>query len=764
MHHITFHSSTGNAKFQNLINRVKTTLLNIEIEDCCIHIHFLKKHSEKLITELKSLIPSHLLNDIIVKQSKNNDNFEMKIREKHSKKFDRQIEKLNLTENKNNHENQKRRDWFKNLTEYQIPDNVIDIVSLGPKFSPPHEINRNIITDYIKNIENFINTHNVNEKLANIVRNDLIDNINNNTRKTKHINVKDRMFAQKLNETKYFLKNHKDLIFTQADKGNTTVAISKKDYVKKIQSSLADENTYTKVDDNPLKTLRESTYNILSRWNHNHYLNYTYKNTKLTQTDTQLPVFYGLPKIHKEGIPLRPIISTINSPTYFLAKHLYNELSKCIKPPNSRVKNNFEIAEKLKDINIPPNFSLISLDVKSLFTNIDKNLLKEGLDKRFSQIHNKSKIPFDEIQEATEFLMNNTYFKFNETYYKQTFGAPMGSPTSGLFADIVMDDLETSCLNKLSFTPLFFYRYVDDIMTCIPTIKINEIISVFNSYNERLQFTYELENNNSINFLDLKFIKQTDGNLKIDWYTKPTFSGRFLNYNSKHPFSQKIAMVYNLTDRAVKLTDKSFHEKNLKTAEYYLKNNDYPLSFIKKYTNKRLQFLKHNKNSHRQNDSLRRRKKYIVLPYVKNLYEKVSLSLKRFYINTIPTVKNNMTHIVIKAKDKIKMNKNNNTVYCIKCKDCTATYIGQTKRDLECRVKEHIKKREGVIHDHTAQLNHNFDFEKYKILDKEKILSKRLISEMIHINLQINPINKREDTQKLSQCYKHLFEKIKFLK
>lgn len=41
-----------------------------------------------------------------------------------------------------------------------------------------------------------------------------------------------------------------------------------------------------------------------------------------------MPRIYGLPKIHKEGIPLRPIVNTIGSPTYDLAKYL----AKILKP------------------------------------------------------------------------------------------------------------------------------------------------------------------------------------------------------------------------------------------------------------------------------------------------------------------------------------------------------------------------------------------------------------------------------------------------
>ncbi|KAG8239164.1 hypothetical protein J437_LFUL018652, partial [Ladona fulva] len=38
------------------------------------------------------------------------------------------------------------------------------------------------------------------------------------------------------------------------------------------------------------------------------------------------PRLYGLPKVHKEGVPLRPIVSQIDAPTYQLAKFLANSL------------------------------------------------------------------------------------------------------------------------------------------------------------------------------------------------------------------------------------------------------------------------------------------------------------------------------------------------------------------------------------------------------------------------------------------------------
>ena len=167
-----------------------------------------------------------------------------------------------------------------------------------------------------------------------------------------------------------------------------------------------------------------------------------------------------MPKIHKVDIPFRPIISTVNSPIHFLAKILNNELKNFIKKPKSHINNSFELKEKLVDLTIPADCILVSLDVSYLFTNIPYELVINSLEKRFKDIHFNSKIPFQEILETTKFLFDNTFFIFDNTIYQQLFGTPMGSPIYPLFADIVMDDLETTCLKllkeKSDCIPLFY--------------------------------------------------------------------------------------------------------------------------------------------------------------------------------------------------------------------------------------------------------------------------------------------------------------------
>ena len=84
-----------------------------------------------------------------------------------------------------------------------------------------------------------------------------------------------------------------------------------------------------------------------------------------------------------------------------------------------------------------------------------------------------------------------------------------------------------------------------------------------NAYDERLQFTYETEIDYKISFLDVLVVKNINNEIKTDWYMKPTFSGHFLNYFSHHPRHQKIAIIYNLVDRAIELADKKHHSNNI---------------------------------------------------------------------------------------------------------------------------------------------------------------------------------------------------------
>ncbi|XP_018374026.1 PREDICTED: uncharacterized protein LOC108768186 [Trachymyrmex cornetzi] len=130
-----------------------------------------------------------------------------------------------------------------------------------------------------------------------------------------------------------------------------------------------------------------------------------------------------------------------------------------------------------------------------------------------------------------------------------------------ILADIVIQDLEEKMLEDCNFDIPIYYRYVDDIIMAIPGSKIKEIQEKFNAYHPRLQFTVEIEYKN-MNFLDTTII--IDNNqIKSDWYHKPLFLGRYLNYNSQHQLSQKKGTIIDNIDDFEQLLNVVGHSKDM---------------------------------------------------------------------------------------------------------------------------------------------------------------------------------------------------------
>ena len=323
-------------------------------------------------------------------------------------KLDKKLSKLVSQKPKENNYSCNKNNWVINLTKESIPQDVLDVVSLGCNFNlKPKFTTQNIFTT-VKNVEHSLCNKEFayNKEVRDIIVENIIKHNDNNSSFSKY----DIEFSKKVKTAKNFLKEHKNICFTCADKGNVTVCVNTDEYCEQMENIFSDTKTYKIINKNPLSSLQKNVHQFLSFLNDNEFLQKKYHNNSLTQTNTVLPKAYGLPKIHKEGITLRPIIFSINSPVHFLAKILNSNLSSVLKKPDSHIDNSFQLLDMISNINIPPNYMLLSLDVTSLFTNVPCQLVINSLDKRYSQINNHSKIPFVHIIELVKFLFDNTFF------------------------------------------------------------------------------------------------------------------------------------------------------------------------------------------------------------------------------------------------------------------------------------------------------------------------------------------------------------------
>lgn len=84
---------------------------------------------------------------------------------------------------------------------------------------------------------------------------------------------------------------------------------------------LNDENTYKKIKTDPTSKLQRQNNKLVDDWVKGNLISPNTAND-LKLKNAQPPKMYGLPKLHKPGIPLRPIVSCVQSPFYKLSKYL----------------------------------------------------------------------------------------------------------------------------------------------------------------------------------------------------------------------------------------------------------------------------------------------------------------------------------------------------------------------------------------------------------------------------------------------------------
>ena len=132
------------------------------------------------------------------------------------------------------------------------------------------------------------------------------------------------------------------------------------------------------------------------------------------------PKFYGLPKIHK-NIPLRPIVSSIGSVTYGVAK----EIARIIKPlmgtSEHHVNNTKEFADEIRKTKLEEGECITSYGVTALFTSIPVSSALEIIRNKLEQdadLPNRSIMTADNIIELLGFCLNNTYFLFQDVFYE----------------------------------------------------------------------------------------------------------------------------------------------------------------------------------------------------------------------------------------------------------------------------------------------------------------------------------------------------------
>ncbi|GFG33464.1 hypothetical protein Cfor_03532 [Coptotermes formosanus] len=171
-------------------------------------------------------------------------------------------------------------------------------------------------------------------------------------------------------------------------------------------------------------------------------------------------------KIHKPNISIRPVVNNINAPSYKVARFMAKSLKDYLNLPNTyNTINSHALAQDISKLTINEHCKLVTYDIKDLYVNIpiDETL---HITDFFLRINNNKATIRSQILGLMQTTLAQNYFKFNKEFYQAQKGIAMGSPLSGLVAELFLQYFELHIVkHSLETKSIIFYtRYVDDIL------------------------------------------------------------------------------------------------------------------------------------------------------------------------------------------------------------------------------------------------------------------------------------------------------------
>ena len=187
-----------------------------------------------------------------------------------------------------------------------------------------------------------------------------------------------------------------------------------------------------------------------------------------------------LRQIHKEGAPLRPVISAVG--TFNPSKYSANVLSPLVGESGFTLRNSRHFIEETKGLILNEDSTMVSFDVKALYMSLPVGRTIEIVKRRLSEddtLHERTQLTVEDIVHLLEICLNSTYFTFRERFFQFTDGVAMGSPVSSVVANLFMQDFQEDAIKETGdLKPQAWNRYVEDVFSILQEEQCREISSV----------------------------------------------------------------------------------------------------------------------------------------------------------------------------------------------------------------------------------------------------------------------------------------------
>ena len=552
------------------------------------------------------------------------------------------------------------------------------------------------------------------------------------------------------------LRHTKHIVIKPADKGSAVVILGRDQYIKEVNRQLSDTKYYKKLEAPIYLETIPIVHGIIDTLKKNKFI--TGKQKQYLKGDTQPRErrFYILPKVHKEPEkwtvpfeipPGRPIVSDCSSETYRTAEFVDYFLNPLSVKHSSYVKDTYHFIQIVKGLKLQSNCMLFSIDIDSLYTNIDTPAGLSAVRKIFEK-YPDVKRPDEEILKLLEINLTKNDFEFNGEYYLQIKGTAMGKKFAPAYANIFMANWEEEALAKCPKKPLHYLRYLDDIWGIWTGTKVEfgHFIDILNTHDPSIKLKY-VTDERSIDFLDTTvykgpsftlthkldikvFFKKTDTHallFKTSFHPRHTFKGlvksQLLRFSrictQEADYWEAVKILFKaLRDRGY---SRSFLRQSLKTFRSQKQRNQKEIiPIITKFSS--ISTILNNKmkinyktiienprvlENHRVISAYKRNKNLRDL-LVRAKLQPLQTTHKKHegeFFHRLKYIRNQDDKTIF-AIPQTFTPQTKNVVYVISCSVCGKQYIGETKNSIATRMGQHKYNIKNKRETHTLLVKH----------------------------------------------------------
>lgn len=594
-------------------------------------------------------------------------------------------------------------------------------------------------------------------------------------------------------EALYQLTKEESIVMKPADKGSAIVIMDRTHYVNEALRQLDNPEFYQQLPKPIYPDTVPIIHNIIHDLLLQGFLNKKQTKYLLGDKEPKQRHFYLLPKIHKPRTswpspfmaPGRPIVSDCGSESYRIAEYIDFYLTPLSILHQSYVKDTYSFITKIQQIKLGLNHFLFTIDIDSLYTNIETDLGLAAIKNIFKK-HPQTDRPDGALLRLLTLSLQRNDFEFDGKVYLQIKGTAMGKKFAPAYANIYMADWEDTVLPKCPKRPPHYFRYLDDIWGTWPYSEeeFKTFIGILNGHHRSIKVKYFLDLH-SVDFLDTTTFKGPNFNvsktLDVKVFFKETDTHALLHKTSYHPQHTFSGIVKSQILRFHRIcTRQEDFEAAKKTLFQALRNRGYSRTFLR-HIDKQWQ----RDQSKKDLPLITETDKHIiplVLPFSETAKE-LAHQIKKNFTDTcqethfkeewevMPAYRRNKNLKDLLVRSKLpqlnKRNKKvighhliknhstgdtyrrpanplntNNNIYLITCRKCQKQYVGQTKNSVKTRMQAHrhnilhgLKKdtylvshfqRHGITNMFTTSLEQNPNWTLEERLSKERIWIRKL--------------------------------------